>query len=273
MYDIELIKPLVAKCVWKWAKTYRNIPHEYIVRDKCPLSQEEFDYFVGAQRALGIYQIWGKYNFPYLHLDGYKYWTMGSPIEETTVINRQKLFGEYDQIAERYDSLFEDDESKARDRRVSEMLKPFSGSVYDLGCGTGRLLSLKQIPATEYQGIDPSGKMLELFRRNHNGYYKTVRRKAFEEDASSYLSFENTISLYGSVSYVMPVYLQMLAENHRSLFLMFYKPDYIPLINQKTSVTMHHFMYREEELQKLFCGCHIFGFDDYIIVWVRNREM
>ena len=34
---------------------------------------------------------WGKYNFPYLIIDGWKYWTMGAPIEETIIINRAEI--------------------------------------------------------------------------------------------------------------------------------------------------------------------------------------
>ena len=66
-------------------------PHEYIVKDKCSLSEEEFEYFVNMQRQHGVKEQWGKYNNPYLYIDDYKYWTMGAPIEETTVINRAKV--------------------------------------------------------------------------------------------------------------------------------------------------------------------------------------
>ena len=65
-------------------------PHEYIVRDKCPLTDGEFVYFIDMQRRFGVKERWGKYNNPYLYIDDYKYWTMGAPMEETTVINRAK---------------------------------------------------------------------------------------------------------------------------------------------------------------------------------------
>ena len=65
-------------------------PHEYIVKERCPLSAEEFEYFVNMQREHGIREKWGKYNNPYLYIDDYKYWTMGAPLEDTTVINRDK---------------------------------------------------------------------------------------------------------------------------------------------------------------------------------------
>jgi hypothetical protein len=65
-------------------------PHEYIVKEKCPLMTEEFEYFVNMQREHGVKERWGKYNNPYLYIDDYKYWTMGAPLEDTTVINRAK---------------------------------------------------------------------------------------------------------------------------------------------------------------------------------------
>lgn len=81
---------MIARCRWTFAKTMPFAPHEYIVKDKCPLTTEEFEYFVSGQREYGVKERWGKYNHPYLYIDDYKYWTMGAPLEETTVINRTK---------------------------------------------------------------------------------------------------------------------------------------------------------------------------------------
>lgn len=89
--DYNKLREMIARCQWKFAKTMPFAPHEYIVRDKCPLTDEEFVYFVEMQRKYGIKERWGKYNNPYLYIDDYKYWTMGAPIEETTVINRAKV--------------------------------------------------------------------------------------------------------------------------------------------------------------------------------------
>lgn len=91
LYNESTICQFIAKCEWTFAKTILQWPHEYIVKGKCPLSQEEFEHFVYAQRTLGTYETWGPYRQPYLHIDGYKYWTMGCEIEYTTVINRAKV--------------------------------------------------------------------------------------------------------------------------------------------------------------------------------------
>lgn len=88
--SIDKLRSMIARCQWTFAKTMPFAPHEYIVKDRCPLTKEEFEYFVEMQRQYGVKERWGKYNNPYLYIDDYKYWTMGAPLEETTVINRAK---------------------------------------------------------------------------------------------------------------------------------------------------------------------------------------
>ena len=102
--NYDRIREMIARCTWKFAKTMPFAPHEYIVRDKCPLTEEEFVYFVEMQRRFGAKERWGKYNNPYLYIDDYKYWTMGAPIEETTVINRAKACVVED-VHELYDGI------------------------------------------------------------------------------------------------------------------------------------------------------------------------
>lgn len=88
--DYDRLREMISRCQWTFAKTMPQCPHEYIVRGKCPLTEAEFLYFVDVQRRFGVYERWGKYNFPYLHIDGYKYWTMGDSYENTIIINRAK---------------------------------------------------------------------------------------------------------------------------------------------------------------------------------------
>ena len=82
---------MIARCEWIFAKSMPWCPHEYIVRGKCPLTDDEFVHFVSMQREYGVKEHWGKYYFPYLYIDDYKYWTMGAPIEETIIINRAQI--------------------------------------------------------------------------------------------------------------------------------------------------------------------------------------
>ncbi len=86
--NYDKLREMISRCHWTFAKTMPFAPHEYIVRNKCPLTDEEFVYFVEMQRQFGIKERWGKYNNAYLYIDDYKYWTMGAPIEDTKVINR-----------------------------------------------------------------------------------------------------------------------------------------------------------------------------------------
>lgn len=87
----DKLQEMITRCKWTFAKTMPWCPHEYIVRGKCPLSEEEFQYFIEMQRNYGKVERWGKYITPYLYIDGYKYWTMGAPVEETIVMNRAKV--------------------------------------------------------------------------------------------------------------------------------------------------------------------------------------
>lgn len=88
--NYEKIREMISRCRWTFAKTMPWAPHEYIVRGKCPLTEEEFLYFIDMQRRFGTHERWNNYNLPYLYIDNYKYWTMGASYDETIVINRAK---------------------------------------------------------------------------------------------------------------------------------------------------------------------------------------
>lgn len=89
--NYDKLREMIARCEWTFAKSMPFAPHEYIVRGKCPLTEEEFLYFIDMQRRFGVKEHWGKYYNPYLYIDDYKYWTMGDPYDVTTVINRAKV--------------------------------------------------------------------------------------------------------------------------------------------------------------------------------------
>lgn len=85
------LREMISRCQWTFAKSMPFAPHEYIVRDKCPLTDDEFVLFVEMQRQHGVKEKWGKHENSYLYINDYKYWTMGAPIEETKVMNRAKV--------------------------------------------------------------------------------------------------------------------------------------------------------------------------------------
>jgi hypothetical protein len=74
---------------WKFAKTYaKTAPHEYTVRKWRPELQPHFEGFAQYIRDNGTPEIFAGREYTYLAFDGFKYWTMGSPIDETIIINR-----------------------------------------------------------------------------------------------------------------------------------------------------------------------------------------
>lgn len=74
---------------WTFAKTYAGFaPHAYVVRDKCG-DEEGFISFVRFIRRFGRPRIWRrKVYICWYAPDGKRYWTMGWPVAETTIINQ-----------------------------------------------------------------------------------------------------------------------------------------------------------------------------------------
>ena len=93
-----------------------------------------------------------------------------------------------------------------------------------------------------------------------------VRCTSFEEDGEKYYSYDNVVALYGSCSYVMKPYIETLAKRHKKVLLMFYKEDYSPITYEKTGVSIHHFIYSKEWLEKTFSSCRVISLYQYNIV-------
>lgn len=51
-------------------------------------------------------------------------------------------YSQYDEIADKYDNIFRDERSLVENREVGDMLPPLSGSILDIGCGTGLLTEI-----------------------------------------------------------------------------------------------------------------------------------
>lgn len=84
------IKSFIAANTWKFAKTMARIPHAYCLKEKCT-DQEMFERFVMHIRKHGYIGHFFKKTFVYLDFEGHQYWTMGSPLHETILINRAKI--------------------------------------------------------------------------------------------------------------------------------------------------------------------------------------
>lgn len=76
---------------WNWAKTYeKKAPHWYVVRSEFA-DDELFNRVVEEMRQKAVPEKFFSKTFFYFYHGGYKYWTMGNPIEQTTIINRAKV--------------------------------------------------------------------------------------------------------------------------------------------------------------------------------------
>ena len=75
---------------WVFAKTMPKTPHFYTLRADAT-SDEQFEAFVLHIREVGYSVPYAGRMYTYLDVDGHKYWTMGAPVKETTLINRAEL--------------------------------------------------------------------------------------------------------------------------------------------------------------------------------------
>ncbi len=81
------IKAFVNKGHWTPARTYASTwPHEYIVRDQ--VDEALFLSLVQHIRQHGYEGRFYRKPITYFDDDGKVYWTMGAPVEETTIVNR-----------------------------------------------------------------------------------------------------------------------------------------------------------------------------------------
>ncbi len=72
---------------WTFAKTYaKTWPHEYLVRDR--VDKDLFLQLVSHIRDHGYQGTFFSKPITYFDESGMVYWTMGAPVEETTIINR-----------------------------------------------------------------------------------------------------------------------------------------------------------------------------------------
>ena len=80
---------------WTYAKTMPEWPHEYIVRER--VDEALFVELVLHIRKHGYEGKFYSRKMVYFDQDGYTYWTMGSKIEETIIINRTLSDNSYEQ--------------------------------------------------------------------------------------------------------------------------------------------------------------------------------
>jgi len=85
----ERFPAFVEAAEWTFAKTMPRIPHWYTVRGRtAPPDEQWFTWAVAYLQEVGEPRRFGRRVFRYVILDGWRYWTMGYPPRETTIINR-----------------------------------------------------------------------------------------------------------------------------------------------------------------------------------------
>ena len=90
MNDLEHAQVFIQQGRWIFAKTMPDIPHWYVrLRDCDPV---EFAWMVAFVRRAGYLGSWrGRQPLRYWELDGWRYWSMGAPVAETTIVNRGRV--------------------------------------------------------------------------------------------------------------------------------------------------------------------------------------
>jgi hypothetical protein len=87
-------RDFIAQRSWREAVTYRETaPHEYVVRkwESDEQGNQDFGSFISLIRRFGYADFYYKVRHLYWVIDEFKYWTMGWPVEETTIINRARV--------------------------------------------------------------------------------------------------------------------------------------------------------------------------------------
>ena len=125
---------------WKFARTMADIPHEYAVREKARSVglQAEFVWLVTAIREHGYRERWRSHSYTYLVVDGWRYFSMGNPLPETTIINRAPLTREGREQLRRDNGLTNTRGSSARAHRFGVVIEtvPDLGGLRCPACGS-----------------------------------------------------------------------------------------------------------------------------------------
>jgi len=89
------LRGFINSSLWTFAKTMPEWPHEYIVRDR--VDENLFERLVKHIRAYGYEGCFYRKAITYYEESGALYWTMGAPLDETTIINRCRKEDSYEE--------------------------------------------------------------------------------------------------------------------------------------------------------------------------------
>ncbi|MDR0407954.1 MAG: hypothetical protein LBH45_03430 [Campylobacteraceae bacterium] len=86
--DYNFLVETINSQKWIVARTRLKNPHAYCLR-KNFINETDFEKFVLLIREHGYKTVWrDKQTYICLDIDGYRYWSMGFPLEQTILINR-----------------------------------------------------------------------------------------------------------------------------------------------------------------------------------------
>ena len=264
-YDLNRIAELLRNEKWTWAKTMPGIPHEYIVRDKCLMGEENFLMIVLAQRDLGTNEIWGKYNFPYLYVDGYKYWTMGDTFENTTILNRQKVFSEFDKLDIQEDDVVPFGVVSHLWFMLRELIE--GRYIYEVACGSGGTVKPFLLTPDKYTGIDPSKKAIARFKERYPDFANKIYAISFEESVNYWSNGDYLVlATFGAASYFMEPYLKILDKSGKDYIIMFFQEGKCPKEYEDT----HYFHYSPDDIHSIMPTAQVLPYYGYFIASNMN---
>ena len=88
--DQSKLRSIIGRCEWKTEKATDLASYEYIEKDSCNLTADEFQIFRDSYyNFLKVERTDSSFR-QYLYLDDYRYWMTREPEKEITVIYRQK---------------------------------------------------------------------------------------------------------------------------------------------------------------------------------------
>lgn len=132
------------------------------------------------------------------------------------------------------------------------MLPPLSGSILDIGCGTGLLTEIAKIDPQEYLGIDPSKGMLEQFTNKYPAYKDRVVCEPFDGKSLDCRNFDNIVALFGSPSYLSRYAVLAISQCKARKFLMFYKENIIRSLMRSVMWSSDIFLFKEGLVQSFW---------------------
>lgn len=91
-YSKEDVHKFLEESKFTFAKTMANIPHAWCAKSGVK-NKDLYESAVSHIRDHGVVEYFYNKPYTYYYHEGYKYWSMGAPIDKTTIINRAKVDG------------------------------------------------------------------------------------------------------------------------------------------------------------------------------------